>query len=124
MRAVDVALRFVERINARDLEGMVALMTDDHRFVDSLGKEVVGRERMRQGWEAYFRMVPDYSVEVRETYGKGRVVVLLGVARGTYTADGRLRAEDAWETPAAWRAVIREGRMAEWRVYADIVLIV
>ena len=34
--------------------------------------------------------------------------------------DGRLEAENRWETPAAWRAVIEHDRVAEWRVYADL----
>lgn len=33
--AVAVAQAFVERINARDAGGLVALMTEDHRFVDA-----------------------------------------------------------------------------------------
>jgi len=24
-----------------------------------------------------------------------------------------------WRTPAAWKAVIRDGRVLEWRVFAD-----
>jgi hypothetical protein len=24
-----------------------------------------------------------------------------------------------WKTPAAWRAVIKEGKVAVWQVYAD-----
>jgi len=106
MTPIDVVLRFVAAINAKDVERLVAMMTDDHRFVDSLGSEVVGAEKMRQGWQAYFRMVPDYEVEVCETFGQGDVVVLLGTARGTYTSDGILRSENAWNTPGAWRAVV------------------
>jgi hypothetical protein len=49
---------------------------------------------------------------------------MLGVARGTYSPDGQLRAENRWETPAAWRALVEygpaeDGLVAEWRVYAD-----
>ncbi len=98
---------------------MVALMSERHRFVDSGGEEHVGRERMRQGWEQYFRMVPDYRVEVDESFAAGSIVVLLGTARGTYSRDGTLRPEDAWSTPAAWRAAISGGCVEEWRVYAD-----
>jgi len=119
MTPIDVVLRFVAAINAKDVERLVAMMTDDHRFVDSLGSEVVGAEKMRQGWQAYFRMVPDYEVEVCETFGQGDVVVLLGTARGTYTSDGILRSENAWNTPGAWRAVVTGTRVAEWRVYGD-----
>jgi ketosteroid isomerase-like protein len=42
--ALTVAQKFVERINAADVAGLAALMTEDHRFVDSLGNEVSGRE--------------------------------------------------------------------------------
>jgi ketosteroid isomerase-like protein len=116
----DLVRRFVARINARDVDGMVALMTDDHRFVDSLGSAIVGRERMRLAWEQYFRIVPDYGIEVRETFGHGQIIVLLGMAHGTYSPDGTLRTENAWETPAAWRALVRDNHVAEWQVHADI----
>lgn len=119
MTTVDVAHRFVDRINAKDVNGIVALMTEDHRFIDSLGVEVVGRENMRRGWEGYLRMVPDYHIEVQETLAEGETVVLLGTARGTYSRDGTLRAEDAWVTPAAWRTRIKGNHVAEWQVYAD-----
>jgi hypothetical protein len=64
-------------------------------------------------------MVPDYSIVVEETFWDGPVVVMLGKARGTYSTDGELKAENRWETPAAWRAVVEGGLVAEWRVYAD-----
>jgi hypothetical protein len=94
-------------------------MARDHRLIDSLGAELAGQDRLRQGWEAYFRLVPDYRIEVQRTLADGPVVVLLGVARGTYTRDGTLRREGAWSTPAAWRALVAGDRVAEWQVYAD-----
>jgi len=119
MSALEVALRFTERINAHDIPGLAALLAPDHRFVDSLGGESVGRETLREGWRQYFRMVPDYRVDVARTFADGSDVVLLGAARGTYTADGSLDPENAWTTPAAWRARIRDELVAEWQVYAD-----
>ncbi len=47
MRVAEVVHRFVDRINAHGVNGVSALMTEDRRFIDSLGAEVVGRERMR-----------------------------------------------------------------------------
>jgi ketosteroid isomerase-like protein len=117
--AVDVARAFVEAINRQDVEGLVALMTEGHRFVDSLGNVVEGREKMRAGWAGYFRMVPDYSVAVEETFCDGAVVAMLGRAAGTYAPDGKLTAENRWGTPAAFTARIEDGKVAEWRVYAD-----
>jgi uncharacterized protein (TIGR02246 family) len=113
------ARAFVRAINRQDVEGLAALMAPEHRFIDSLGNVVEGREKMRAAWAGYFRMVPDYSIAVEETFCDGPVVVMLGVAQGTYSPDGKLRAENRWETPAALRALIEDGLVAEWRVYAD-----
>ncbi len=114
-----VADAFVRAINSHDMNALAELMTEGHRFTDSLGNVVEGREKMRAGWAGYFRMVPDYSIAIDETYGGGPVVVMLGVASGTYAPDGKLTAEKRWKTPAALRAVIVDGKVSEWRVYAD-----
>jgi ketosteroid isomerase-like protein len=119
MTPLDVARTFVDRINARDVDGLAALMTDDHRFVDSLGRVMAGREVMRAGWAGYFQMVSDYTLEPAEWFTDGQVVVLVGTAGGTYSPDGVGGHDGRWQTPAACRAVIRDGRVAEWSVYAD-----
>ncbi len=119
MSPLELTQRFVERVNAHDLDGMAALLSPDHRFLDSLGTEARGRETLRQGWREYFRMVPDYQVEVERSFSDGPDVILVGVARGTYTADGRLSKVNAWATPAAWRARIGGALLEEWQVYAD-----
>ncbi len=114
-----VAQAFVRAINRQDVIALAELMTEEHRFVDSLGRVVEGRDRMLAGWKSYFGMVPDYTIAVEEAYCDGPVVVMLGKAQGTYAVDGRTAAENRWETPAAFRAFVEEGRVAEWRVYAD-----
>jgi ketosteroid isomerase-like protein len=119
LAARKVAKTFVERINAGDVAGLAALMTEDHRFVDSLGNSVAGREAMRQGWVGYFGMVPDYRLVMDDWFCEGSFVVMLGTASGTYSPDGSLNPENRWTTPTAIRAVIRENQVAEWRVYAD-----
>ena len=54
-----VAQSFVRAINRQDADAIAALMTEEHRFIDSLGTVVTGREAVRAGWRGYFRMVPD-----------------------------------------------------------------
>ena len=98
---------------------VAALMSPTHRFIDSLGKVVEGREKMREGWAAYFRMVPDYSVAIEEIYPSDPVVIMIGMAQGTYSRDGKLNPENRWQTPVAIRALVEDGLVAEWRVYAD-----
>jgi ketosteroid isomerase-like protein len=114
-----VAHAFVRAINRQDVDAIAALMSPGHRFVDSLGSVTEGQEKMRTGWTAYLRMVPDYTVAIEETYANGPVVVMLGVAEGTYSRDGKLHPENRWQTPVAIRAYVEEGLVAEWRVYAD-----
>jgi hypothetical protein len=44
---------------------------------------------------------------------------MFGKARGTFAINGNLARENFWEIPAAWRAAVKNGRVAEWRVYCD-----
>ncbi len=119
MDAKDLVLRFIDAINRRDVEAVAGLLAEDHVFIDSLGAEVHGREAMREGWRAYFSMVPDYAITVSEVLVWGETVVVLGSASGTYSSGGPPRAEDRWSTPAAWRAVVAGDRLALWQVFAD-----
>jgi ketosteroid isomerase-like protein len=119
MRPSTIARRFVQAINAHDLDAICGLTTEGHRFIDSLGAVVEGREAMRVGWSHYFRMVPDYAIQVERDFESGPLVVLFGSAGGTYTPDGVLREEGRWSAPAALYAVVEGEHVSEWRVYAD-----
>jgi ketosteroid isomerase-like protein len=119
MQAADVALEFVGKINAHDVEGLVALMTRDHLFVDSLGNRFP-RPATEEGWRSYFEMVPDYWVKVERSFSDGDTAILVGAAGGTYfPRGGRRKAENRWETPAVWIARTLGGKISEWRIYAD-----
>jgi len=47
-----MVLRFNERINARDLEVLVGMMTEDHFFIDSKGER---DDDMEEGGEGVLR---------------------------------------------------------------------
>ena len=75
---------------------------------------------MQTGWQHYFTMVPDYSIQIEKEIPNGHEVILLGKAGGTYVGrDGILKPENRWETPAAWRAAVTDGKLSEWQVYCD-----
>ena len=117
MGPLECVRRFVKAVNSADVVVLCDLMTEDHVFVDSDGTEVHGRETMRQGWTAYFSMMPDYRIQVHETYAKGSIAVVIGTAAATYSRDGSLKPENHWSAPAAWRAVVKRGRVALWQVF-------
>ncbi|HXM95052.1 MAG TPA: nuclear transport factor 2 family protein [Candidatus Dormibacteraeota bacterium] len=116
---LEVAMEFIKRINAGDVNELCQLMTEDHIFQDALGKRFVGRETMRKGWTDYFKMITDYKVRAEEFFQTDLRLAIFGTASGRYSAAGNTSAEKFWEVPVAWRAVIRGGLIAEWRVYAD-----
>jgi ketosteroid isomerase-like protein len=117
--AADVAMAFVTKINEHDVDGLVALMTPDHVFVDALDNTFRGADQMRRGWKGYFAMFPDYAIEVIDELNCGNLVAMFGKARGTFAVNGKLPRENFWEVPAAWKAVVKDGLVAEWRVYCD-----
>ena len=124
--ALTAVSSFIAGINAHDVHDLLELMTEDHLFVDSLGATVRGREAMRGAWNGYFRLFPDYHVEIEVQLARGGVVLACGTARGTHGALPpvthalqEVRQTGSWSAPAAWRAVVRGGRIAEWQVYCD-----
>src|SRR5271156_3218365 len=94
-------------------------MTEDCLFIDSVGQIIRGRETMRAGWRAYYAFCPDYWIAHEKILLDKNVVAVFGEAGGTIAAGGKLPPENKWRTPAAWLAVVENGAVKEWRVYAD-----
>jgi ketosteroid isomerase-like protein len=103
---------FAAAINSRDVEQIGALMSDDHTFIDAHGNEIAGKEAMKVGWASYFEFFPDYYIEIAQILSQGDLAVACGYA-GAGTGD------NAWKIPAAWRAIIKDGKIKLWQVYAD-----
>ena len=114
-----LVLRFVNEINRHDVSAILALISDDHLFVDGLGQEVRGKEHLREAWTWYFEWFPDYRILIENHIEMGILVGLFGSASGTYAVKGELSPSRRWKIPAAWKAIVREGRVEHWQVYAD-----
>ena len=104
--------KFVEVINRHDAKALIGLMTEDHLFVDSLGNHTSGVTRMKPAWNGYFAMCPDYWIKIDNEVSSQDVVLAVGQAGGTID-------NVPWRTPTAWKALVRENRVQEWRVFAD-----
>ncbi|HEV2386495.1 MAG TPA: nuclear transport factor 2 family protein [Candidatus Acidoferrales bacterium] len=112
----EVFTLFVAAINRHDMQALTALLASDHIFTDSVGRRVESAASMEAGWRGYLAMCPDYWIRTGNVMAEGGTVLAVGEAGGTI--DGV-----AWQTPAAWKAVFREGKVAEWRVFADNKLV-
>jgi ketosteroid isomerase-like protein len=107
-KLMSIALKFNEKINQQDLEGLAELMTDDHTFIDNSGEITKGKDVMKEGWRKFFNEYPDYQNIFTSVTTQNNIVVMVGYSTCSYKPlDG----------PSIWTAKIRDGRISEWRVY-------
>ena len=93
-------------------------MTAEGEFIDSLGNRIQGTETaLRMG--GLFQDGPRLPHLSFGNLCRWKHSSRVWSAQGTFSKDGQLRKEDVWKTPAAWRAVIKDGKIAVWQVYAD-----
>jgi ketosteroid isomerase-like protein len=114
---------FVDAINCANIDKMVALMANDHLFIDSQDNKMEGKDNLRQAWIGYFDLFPDYKIEINEILEKDSVICMFGYASGTYK---NLIGEDNrnyWRIPAAWRAIVTDDHIMSWQVYADNIIV-
>ena len=83
-------------------------MTATHRFVDTEGGTVAGREACVAAWRGFFESFPDYRnvFTAVEDQGGGQVV-----ARGQSVCT-----VPELDGPAVWLATVVEGRVDRWQV--------
>jgi ketosteroid isomerase-like protein len=113
MSAVDaraIVSRFNRAINSRDLDSLAALMTGDHRFTDTEEHTIEGKDTCVEAWRAFFDAFPDYRNVFEEIVARADVVALRGYSTCAF---------EQLAGPALWRALVRDGQVAEWRVYED-----
>ena len=58
---------------------------------------------------------PDYSIEVTDVFEDDERLALFGFAGGSFKG----KQTESWRLPAAWRAIVKEGRVTLWQVFAD-----
>ena len=133
MNTQETILAFIDRINAHDVDGLSELLSDNHTFIDAHGNQVCGKGKMTAGWRGYFEWFPDYHIEVNEVFEEGdapgndeasgviearengETFALFGFAGGSFKG----KQSECWRLPAAWKASVKDGRLALWQVFAD-----
>lgn len=105
-----LATAFNARINARDLAGLIALMSADHTFIDTADNAVRGKEACAAAWSGFFAAFPDYRNVFERMAVVGDMVVIAGRSE---CSNAQLNG------PALWSAKLDGALIKEWRVYAD-----
>jgi ketosteroid isomerase-like protein len=111
MESLDIlnaAVKFNEKINQRDLDGLAEMMTEDHAFIDSEGTVTRGKQVMRDDWAKFFEQFPDYKNIFNTVTVQNDVAVMVGYS---------VCSEKKLSGPNIWTAKAVGKRISEWRVY-------
>ena len=104
------ALQFNECINAQDIDGLSALMSEDHTFIDREDETCAGKQKMTQGWIEFFESFPEYRNTFIRVESHDDLVILTGYATWSKGAE---------PDHVIWTARIENDLVAEWRVHHD-----
>lgn len=105
-----VVLQFNACINNRDIDGLAAMMTEDHTFIDSSDAVHAGKEKMVAGWIDFFSSYPDYRNHFQIVESRRDLVLVIGHSTCSH---------DPLDGPAIWTAKVADEQVQEWRVYLD-----
>jgi ketosteroid isomerase-like protein len=108
---LEVALRFVDRINHADAAGLEALMTEDHvlRVFDEPPQR--GRPAVAEGWRGYARAFPAYTIYPHRVAVRGSQVAILGHTTGSHLG---LPDEEESKLTLIWLVDVEGERVASW----------
>lgn len=104
-----VAQQFVARVNAHDIDGILALLEQDDART----------EAARRGWEACFASLPDYRIEIDELAVDGAVITVFGWVCGSLVGPSKRPGR----VPATWKAWVQDERVLDWSLCSDYPLI-
>jgi ketosteroid isomerase-like protein len=104
---IHAAMKFNERINQRDADGLGELMTENHVFIDSNGKATRGKTVMKQGWRDFFERYPDYRNDFNCVTVQDGIVVMVGRSICSFKL---LNGSNVWT------AKVKGNKVSEWRV--------
>ncbi len=79
-----IAIRFVKAINDHEVDEIINLMSEGHIFIDASGNKSVGKEGMKEGWEGYYELFPDYQIEISDITENVSAIGLFGYISATY----------------------------------------
>ena len=117
--SLEAVHRFVDAINSHDSTALCQLLSSGHRFVDSLGTAVEGRENVTAAWRSYFEMVPAYRLKIESEMVSCATVVLFGRASGNLAVQGVAISKSEWSTPVCVRSRVESRLVEEWQVFSD-----
>ncbi|WP_133365758.1 nuclear transport factor 2 family protein [Qipengyuania sediminis] len=103
-----IVRRYVACLNARDLNGVAALLHPDCRFIDSHGEWIEGRDAIIAATQRFFAIEPRFRMRLDSVVDHGGEILIRGEAlasRPEFTAD------------ALWCSRVEEGKVVFWQSF-------
>ncbi len=95
---IDLLERFNAAFNRHDVDGMMALMTDDCTFENTYpppdGARFEGQAEVRRFWEEFFAEAPNARIEIEELFAAGERAAQTWLYR--WSESGHVRGVDVF----------------------------
>ena len=116
LSASAVVSKFIECINVGDIDGLSALMTDDHTLQVLDEGPLVGRHANVEAWRGYASAFPHYVIYPHQFSERGDEVAVLGHTTGSHLG---LPDDEEQKLTVIWFARVDRGRLSLWRIFED-----
>jgi len=114
---VATVISFIDRINRGDVEGLGAMMTDDHELAIFAEDPLAGQAANMRAWAGYASAYPQYVIYPRAiTEPRDGTVAVLGYTSGSHLG---LTDHEERKLSLIWLAEVTGGRLQCWRLLED-----
>jgi uncharacterized protein (TIGR02246 family) len=126
--AQDAENAFYEALERADLEGMMAVWSEDEEIVcvHPAGQRLAGQEQVREAWRQMFAGGPGMRVQVTQQVAVTGMMVAVHSVHENITVAGEPRARPPivatnvyLRTPAGWRMIVHHASPAPGEAAAD-----
>jgi ketosteroid isomerase-like protein len=113
---VELAVSFIDHVNRRDLGGLCALMSPDHRLEVFDEAPVAGKEANAEAWRGYFDSFPRYVIYPHKITERAGTVAILGHTTGSHLG---LSDDEERQLTLIWLAETSDGMVTGWKLVED-----
>ena len=103
-----IVRQYIGCLNARDLDGVAALLHPECRFIDSHGEWIEGRDAIIAATARFFAIEPRFRIKVDSLSDHQGEILLRGKASAS---------RPEFTTDALWRARVEQGGIVYWQSF-------
>jgi hypothetical protein len=113
---IAAVMKFIDCINRGDIDGLDALITDQHTLHVFNETPLIGRSAIIEAWRSYVSSFPDYVIHPHEFSEANEGVAVLGHTTGSHLG---LPDHEERQITLIWFARVEHGRLRLWRLLDD-----